>query len=485
MVCKNLRITLTILMPLWAFGVATVLTVGEAQGRGDFSRQQFLSFLRERYGWENREGYPMAYLDRFRQNSAVVALLTRLPALGYRFNPEDYPNLSRLARALQKDSDLEKRLFGLQTMRFLQEAAHSSCLPGFRFRPDQAEGLASLAEEDGILNLVERLCTEFAIPLSSADAGELVRLKHHAGILELLDTLNDLGYRSPGLPYLAAPPITFLGQTVRAKELHSLLPAYGEVRSSLRLPTPQNNDLLIDLYALSYRGGAQHGCGLNLADALVQNGERVDLKDLYLLDRICREGQEPAALSRPEVVRAKLRQHLQGLAHIKREAMEYDESSAQLDRLPAVKLLKVAVVLDALAEPAFRERIWELIDLDLANSQAEIGGVVGWQKGRLIVEAIPSQQADNLRYAPPESYRYDTRFARFHLHAVEKSDAAAAGPSLLDFYRVAQYRMDELVITHLGEKRFNMDLVLSLERRGKTITEEVVALDLGIYSVKP
>ena len=272
---------------------------------------------------------------------------------------------------------------------------------------------------------------------------------------------------------------------MRAKELHSLLPVYGELRSRLKLPAPQNNDLLIDLHALFYRGADHEGCGLNLAEALVQNRERVDLKDLYLLDRVCRKGQEPAALSRPEVVRAKLRQHLQGLAHIKREAMEYDESSAQLDRLPAVKLLKVAVVLDALAEPAFRERIWELIDLDLADSQAEVGGVLNWQNGRLLFEAVPSQQTDNLRYAPPGRYRYDTRLARFHLHAVEKSDAAAAGPSLLDFYRVAQYRMDELVITHLGEKRFNMDLVLSLERRGKTITEEVVALDLGIYSVKP
>lgn len=485
MVCKNLRITLTILMPLWAFGVATVLTVGEAQGSGDFSRQQFLSLLRERYGWENREGYPMAYLDRFREDPGVATLLTRLPALGYRFDPEDYPSLSRLARALQRDTDLEKRLFGLQTMRFLQEAARSSCLPGFRFRPDQAEGLASLAEEDGILNLVERLCTDFGIPLSLADAEELVRLKHHAGILELLDTLNDLGYRSPGLPYLAAPPITFLGQTVRAKELHSLLPAYGEVRSRLRLPTPQNNDLLIDLYAMSYRGGAQHGCGLNLADALVQNGERVDLKDLYLLDRICREGQESAALNRPEVVRANLRQRLQGLAHIKREAMEYDESSAQLDRLPAVKLLKVSLVLDALADPAFRKGIWQLIEQDLADSQAEIGGVVNWQKGRLILEVVPSQQTDNLRYAPPERYRYDTRLARFHLHAVEKSDAAAAGPSLLDFYRAAQYRLDELVLTHLGEGTFNVDMVVSLGTRGQRVTEEVAALDLGIYSVKP
>ena len=472
-------------MALGSPGAATALTATGAQWRGDFPREEFLSFLRERYGWENPEGYPMSYLDRFREDPAVASLLKRLPALGYRFDPEDYSSLSRLATALQGDADLEKRLFSPQTMRFLQKAARSPCLPGFRFQPEQPEGLATLAEEDGILSFAERLCTDFAIPLSPADARDLLALKRHRDIHELLDTLKQLGYLSPGLPYLAARPITFLEQIVRAKEVHSFLPAYGEVRSRLNLLAPQNNDLLIDLYALFYHGAEQGDCGLKLAQGLVQNGERLDLKDLYLLDRICRKGQEPAALSRPEVVRAKLRLRLEELAHIKREGMDYDESPIQIDRLPAVKLLKVALFLDALADPAFQETIWQLIEQDLADSQAEIGGVVNWQKGHLILDAIPTIQTDNLRHAPPERYRYDTRIARFHLHAVEKSDAAAAGPSLLDFYRIAQYRLDELILTHLGEGRFNVDLVLSLGRRGKTITEEVVALDLGIYSVKP
>jgi hypothetical protein len=336
--------------------------------------------------------------------------------LGYRFDPEDYSSLSRLATALQGDADLEKRLFSPQTMRFLQKAARSPCLPGFRFQPEQAEGLATLAEDNGILSFAERLCTNFAIPLTLADAKDLLALKRHRDIHELLDTLKQLGYRSPGLPYLTVRPITFLGQVARATELHSLLPAYGEIRSRLKLPAPQNNDLLIDLYALSYHGAEQGDCGLNLAQELVQNGERVDLKDLYLLDRICRKGQEPAALSSPGMVRAKVRLRLEELAHIKREGMGYDESPVQIDRLPAVKLLKVALFLDALADPAFQETIWQLIEQDLADFQAEIGGVVNWQRGRLLLEVVPSVQTDNLRYAPPERYRYNTRIARFHLH---------------------------------------------------------------------
>ena len=92
-------------------------------GQGLLSRQEFVSLLREKYGWENREGYPMSYLDRFREDPEVVSLLTRLPALGYRYSPEDYPQLSHLARVLRAKPSLESRLFSPQTMRFLQQAS--------------------------------------------------------------------------------------------------------------------------------------------------------------------------------------------------------------------------------------------------------------------------------------------------------------------------------------------------------------------------
>jgi len=89
-----------------------------------------------------------------------------------------------------------------------------------------------------------------------------------------------------------------------------------------------------------------------------------------------------------------------------------------------------------------------------------------------------------LRYAPPERYRYDTRFARFHLHAVDKNDAAAAGPSLLDFYRIAQYRLDEVIITNLGPGSFNVDFAFFIGGAAPEapLSEQLVTLDLGIYS---
>ncbi|MBI4447579.1 hypothetical protein HY643_01230 [Candidatus Woesearchaeota archaeon] len=184
---------------------------------------------------------------------------------------------------------------------------------------------------------------------------------------------------------------------------------------------------------------------------------------------------------------------------------KYREGYDQLPKLGRIDLMKANMLVKQLGEKDFCNKIGIIIKDDLSDIYSEHGGVIRADSGSLEFKVVPSLVEDSItllqkilpKSEPPKkikdfvseqfngTYTFSGRladvFSVFHLHAVHTTDysrkgypadAYYAGPSTPDLNHSKRIGIDGVVITNIGEKKFNIDFY----------TTEGVVIDLGNYT---
>jgi hypothetical protein len=204
---------------------------------------------------------------------------------------------------------------------------------------------------------------------------------------------------------------------------------------------------------------------------------RLDPRDTHLLLKI-----DPALLNRTrDDLADELRSRLNRLGHTRRIPSypnapdDYPETfDAAADRLAVTDLLRVKLLLDALAKPQTVLALRRFLHDDLAQTESEIGGLCFLSGGQITLTPYPPDRpaGDNL-YIEPAAMTVDAVLclARWHCHADPRRNADAAGPGLDDLKFVASHDAPALVITRVNDTIINVDY----------FTPEGIVIDLGNY----
>jgi hypothetical protein len=151
---------------------------------------------------------------------------------------------------------------------------------------------------------------------------------------------------------------------------------------------------------------------------------------------------------------------------------EYVETSSAAFTAP--QLIKMHLLLDALADPGTRARLADALDADLKDGAQETGGLVRIEAGRARFDVLASAGADpnDATYLLPSAEEPLLALAKFHFHAVNtRGEAARSGPSSVAAGQGADvgvaylYQQDEVVVSASAVDaagrvlRFNVDFV--------------------------
>jgi hypothetical protein len=204
---------------------------------------------------------------------------------------------------------------------------------------------------------------------------------------------------------------------------------------------------------------------------------RLDPRDAHLLLKI-----DPHLLNRTHNdLSREIRSRLNSRSHTPRNPSyphapdDYSETfDAAADRLAITDLLRVKLLLDALAKPQTVLALRQFLRDDLAQTESEIGGLCFLSEGQITLTPYPPDRraGDNL-YLEPAAMTVDATLclARWHCHADPRRSAHAAGPGLDDLKFVASHDAIALVITRVNDTIFNVDY----------FTPEGIVIDLGNY----
>ncbi|MBW3003103.1 HEAT repeat domain-containing protein [Candidatus Woesearchaeota archaeon] len=242
-----------------------------------------------------------------------------------------------------------------------------------------------------------------------------------------------------------------------------------------------------------------------LLETLDKNqNEKITVKDAYFLETLKPEDLEESK----EDLKKEISQRMQSVGHTRRSesdsldaSYETEDFDAQSHRISFVEMKKIKAVLDTMQNKEVRDRIGQLIQTDLSErtkvngikkdgkagefefngKKSEIGGLCFVNKQGTIdfVPCEPDSQKDNgqYSYAMKVSSLGGAAFSDFHFHATRIDDSRYAGPSgsILggDIGRVVNLNKDGIVITSVGQGRFNIDYYTELK-----------VIDLGTYEYK-
>ncbi len=153
----------------------------------------------------------------------------------------------------------------------------------------------------------------------------------------------------------------------------------------------------------------------------------------------------------------------------------------QEERLSWGDCLSILVLDDVLRQPGVPSILWQQALLDLNDTRAGWGGAWVTKRGSrsgyvpVVYPPRPAQRRGDLEYAPTDDMisQCDLALAFYSFHAWKTRNQDAAGPEPSDLARVARLRRNELLLTPLSERRFNVDVVLPTG----------VVIDIGILEV--
>ena len=138
-------------------------------------------------------------------------------------------------------------------------------------------------------------------------------------------------------------------------------------------------------------------------------------------------------------------------------------------------LLRIRLILDALARPETIEQFWRFMQEDLDDSATEVAGL-GYldANNNVIFQSYPprSRGADNTYVESPQMVRDASLcLTRWHCHADREKSGLRAGPGLDDLKFAQYYGTSLVIITYINARILNVDYC--------TAQGEVV--DLGNY----
>ena len=208
-----------------------------------------------------------------------------------------------------------------------------------------------------------------------------------------------------------------------------------------------------------------------------REGYRFDPRDAgWLLDA------PPKRLTRPtKDLIDDLTDRLKALRHVRNEISypdapdDVDETLAgNLNKLSYTDLTRMTMLLDSLADKAFRHDILDQIKADLAEPRTELGGLIRLEAGALtLIPYRPTRlRHDRAYYPPPGLLRKATwAFAQYHCHASDADSRpdASPGPADRDFAR--RFNFVGVVLTSVRNAQFNVDYY----------TPDGAVVDLGVW----
>ena len=211
---------------------------------------------------------------------------------------------------------------------------------------------------------------------------------------------------------------------------------------------------------------------------LAQREEYVfDVRDSYVL---LKADESLWLLGRGQLA-GEIAERLGQVSHAKRSAShrsaidDYAEGFDDQGKLLSyTDLLRIRLLLDALAQPASVSQLRGFLEKDLTDTASEIGGLCLLEEGRVIFREYPAGRKGSDRlYIESEQLMRDSALCltRWHCHADVRQRAELAGPGV-DDVRYADYADSCIVVlTYLSEKKCNIDY----------LTPAGVVIDLGNY----
>ncbi len=148
-------------------------------------------------------------------------------------------------------------------------------------------------------------------------------------------------------------------------------------------------------------------------------------------------------------------------------------------KLTWADLLTVLVIDDAMSDATLRGQLWEQIQRDLKDTSTELGGLVelsaaGKYEAVLYPPRATARRGDDEYVAPAEMFKSGPMaLAHYHFHAQRINNRTYAGPGPGDEMFATTHGRANIVITPVGEKRFNVDYYQG----------DGVVVDLGEFAV--
>lgn len=143
-------------------------------------------------------------------------------------------------------------------------------------------------------------------------------------------------------------------------------------------------------------------------------------------------------------------------------------------QLSVIDLWTMRLVLESLAQPKTQRRIANLIAMDDGDNTTEWGGLCTLEGDRVAWRVYPPLKSGNdTAYIASDQLLADAidAICHFHLHVARYDKTHVAGPGPGDLRFAAAMDANALVITDLGNRRFNVDYY----------NAEKSIVDLGIY----
>jgi hypothetical protein len=126
-------------------------------------------------------------------------------------------------------------------------------------------------------------------------------------------------------------------------------------------------------------------------------------------------------------------------------------------------LLTVLVIDDAMADAGVRAQLWEQIQRDLKDTTTELGGLIelnaqGRYEAVLYPPRATARRGDDEYVAPVEMFQSGPMsLAHYHFHSQRINNRSYAGPGPGDEMFAVTNGRANIVVTPVGEKRFNID----------------------------
>ncbi len=140
--------------------------------------------------------------------------------------------------------------------------------------------------------------------------------------------------------------------------------------------------------------------------------------------------------------------------------------------------ISILAIDDVLRQPGVPSLLWKQATLDLNDQRASYGGAWLPKRGStsdylpVVYPPRPAQRRGDLIFVPTDDMlaQCDLALAFYTFHAWKTRNEESAGPDTTDLARSARLRRTETVLTLLGERRMNADVMLPTG----------VVIDLGV-----
>lgn len=216
-----------------------------------------------------------------------------------------------------------------------------------------------------------------------------------------------------------------------------------------------------------------------IKERIIKVGGEVGPEDIYTLtnidEHIISLASDRIALENKILKNVEEVSHTERTAHYAEKEPYLTESFLQQrGKLDESDLIKIYTLSDSFKDHEVKEQVGRIVKTDLINDRTELGGLIHLKEGKIDFEMYaPKCKGDDGAYIFTNRLMNKLRqsICSFHLHAVSIDEKKHAGPSIEDLETSEYLFRDDVVITPIGEGKFNADYY----------TPNGIVIDLGNY----